>query len=246
MYRLVLVFLFLNPLFARAESWKIATLEWPPYTCSQCYKNGAAAEALRQVLKKEGITVEFVFYPWVQAQKNGGKRSFVGYFPSWKEEILPGFKASEVLFKSPVVFMERKEKPLYWNSLQDLKGKTFAVTEGYGNTIEFNQMIKDGQLKTSRVLNEESTIRKLIAGSVDGVLIDLFVGKYYLNKIFSVQKSQLALNEKVVENKELYFAFNEASLQKAEVLNRALRNDNYAKSVQAYLRNNFFDGGKNP
>lgn len=233
---IVLLTLMVVPFASRAESWKIATLEWPPYTCSQCYKNGAAAEALREILKKDGINVEFVFYPWVQAQKNGNKRAFVGYFPAWKEEVLPGFKASAALFKSPVVFMERTGHPLQWESLQDLKGKTFAVTAGYGNTVEFNQLIKGGQLKTTTLLNEESTIRKLIAGNVDGVLIDLFVGKYYLNKIFFLQKDKVTLNKKVLENKDLYLAFNEGSLHKVEVLNRALKKASFAKSVDTYLK----------
>lgn len=223
---------------AKAESWKIATLEWPPYVCSKCYKNGAAAEALRQTLKKRGITVEFVFYPWVQAQKNGSKRSFVGYFPAWKEEILPGFKASSAMFASPVVFMERKEGPLRWDELKDLKGKTFGVTEGYGNTSEFNNLVKDGSFKTVTVLNEESTIRKLISGSVDAVLIDMFVGNYYLNKVFSSYKEKVTLNNKVVETKDLYFAFNEGSLQKAEVLNTALQSADFQKSVEKYVKEN--------
>lgn len=226
-------------LSAKAESWKIATLEWPPYMCSNCYKNGAAAEALRQTLKKKGITVEFVFYPWVQARKIAAKRSYVGYFPAWKEEVLPGFKASLPLFASPVVLMERTQSPLKWEQLSDLKGKTFAVTEGYGNTEEFNSLVKDGSFKTVSVLSEESTIRKLIAGSVDAVLIDLLVGRYYLNRVFSGHKGDVHLTEKVLETKNLYFAFNEGSLQKAEVLNAALQQTNFQKLVEAYVKENF-------
>lgn len=223
---------------AKAESWKIATLEWPPYMCSQCYKNGAAAEALREALAKKGIAVEFVFTPWVQAQKNGGKRSFVGYFPAWKEEVLPGFKPSTALFNSPVVFMERKAEPLNWSTLKDLKGKTFGVTEGYGNTSEFNNLVKDGSFKTVKVLSEESTIRKLIAGHVDAVLIDLFVGKYYLSKIFSLQKEKVTLGNRILENKSLYFAFNEGSLQKADTLNTAIRKIDFQKRVEDYVTKN--------
>ncbi len=238
MKNVLVLLLLLGSCIAKAESWKIATLEWPPYMCSQCYKNGAAAEALREALAKEGIAVEFVFTPWVQAQKNGAKRSFVGYFPAWKEEVLPGFQASSTLFNSPVVFMERKSKPLKWNSLKDLKGKTFAVTEGYGNTREFNNMVKEGAFKTVTVLSEESTIRRLIAGSVDAVLVDLFVGKYYLNKIFALQKDQVHLGNRILENKGLYLAFNEGSLQKVKTLNAAAQKINFQKLVQDYVSKN--------
>lgn len=233
---LVVLSVFFVSLSSQAESWKIATLEWPPYTCSKCYKNGAAAHALRETLKKKGITVEFVFYPWVKTQKIAAQRSFVGFFPAWKEEILPGFQASAPLFSSPVGFMERTENPLKWEQLKDLKGKTFAITEGYGNTVEFNTLVKDGTFKAVTVLSEESTIRRLIAGSVDAVLIDMFVGNYYLNKIFSLQKDKIRLNPKILETKNLYFAFNEASLPKVEVLNNLIRQEDFQKSVEKYIQ----------
>ncbi|KYG63131.1 hypothetical protein AZI86_15570 [Bdellovibrio bacteriovorus] len=233
---LVLFFILVFSLSSQAESWKIATLEWPPYVCSKCYKNGAAADALREALQKKGITVEFVFYPWVQTRKMAARRSFVGYFPAWKEEILPDFQASAPLFSSPVSFMERKENPMKWEQLKDLKGKTFAVTEGYGNTAEFNALVKDGSFKTVTLLSEESTIRRLIAGSVDAVLIDMFVGTYYLKKVFSLHRDKIRLNPKVLETKDLYFAFNEASLPKVEVLNTALMRQSFQESVEQYVK----------
>lgn len=232
---LVLLLILGFSLSSKAESWKIATLEWPPYVCSKCYKNGAAANALREALKTKGITVEFVFYPWVKARKIASHRSFVGYFPAWKEGVLPGFMASEPLFNSPLNVMERTDHPLQWKELKDLKGKTFAVTEGYGNTSEFNSLVKDGTLKTVTVLSEESTIRRLISGGADAVLIDMFVGMYYLNKVFSLERSKLSLNPRIVENKGLYLAFNEGSLPKAEVLNNILAKQSLQNSVKEYL-----------
>ncbi|KHD88168.1 MAG: hypothetical protein OM95_10385 [Bdellovibrio sp. ArHS] len=196
------------------ETWLVATLDWPPYTCSKCHRNGIAAEALRSALAKEGIVVEFIFYPWVQAQKNGSKQKFVGYFPAWKEEVLPGFTASEILFSSPVIFVQRKDRPLVWNQLKDLKGKTFAITRGYGNTEEFNALVKKGDFKTLTVLSEESTLTKLVEGAVDGVLMDLRVAEYYLQNQFAPYTDKIAINPKVIEYKNLYFAFNQFNKEK--------------------------------
>ncbi|KYG60902.1 hypothetical protein AZI85_10605 [Bdellovibrio bacteriovorus] len=200
------------------ETWLVATLDWPPYTCSKCHRNGTAADALRKALAAQGIIIEFVFYPWVQAQKNGGKKNFVGYFPSWEDEVLPGFTASKSLFSSPVIFVERKDKPLVWKDLKDLKGKTFAVTRGYGNTAEFNALIKNGDLKTITVLSEDSTLRRLVQGSVDGVLMDLRVAEYYLKNDFAKYADKIAINPKVVENKSLHMAFNQYHKAKKQKL----------------------------
>lgn len=224
-------------LSAAAERWVVATVEWPPYTCSKCYRNGAAAEALRQVLEKKGISVEFVFYPWIQTQKNGGKRSFVGYFPAWRDEILPGFSGAGPLFSSPLVFMEKKSKPLVWKTLDDLNGKTFVVTEGYGSTEEIAQKIRRGEFKTVSVLNEESTLVKLAESNVDGVLMDLNVGRYYLKNIFPNYQGKISINPKIIANKELFFAFNKYSKNKEMQLNEALKAMNFERIVDNYLKN---------
>jgi polar amino acid transport system substrate-binding protein len=239
MKNIVMVILMLCSTSAHAESWKIATLEWPPFVCSACYKNGAAADALREALKVKGIDVEFVFYPWVQARKVGARRDFVGYFPAWKESVLPGFMASDPLFSSPVVFLERRDAALEWKKLADLKGKTFGLTKDYGNTVEFNKLVKDGTFKTITLLNEESTVRKLIERQVDAVLIDEAVGAYYLSHVFPTQKNQLKLGRQVLENKDLYMVFNEGSLQKTAILNAALKQINYQKIVDDYVKKNF-------
>lgn len=220
---------------ASAERWVVATLDWPPYICSTCPKNGAAAEAIRKTLEKKGITIEFIFYPWVQAQKNGGKPSFVGYFPAWKEEVLPEFFSSASLFSSPVVFVQRKNKPLKWKSLRDLKGKTFAVTQGYGNTEEFNQLVKSKTFKVVTVLGESATLTRLGRGSVDGVLMDYRVAQYYLKNDSSKYADVLEINPKIVEVKDLYFAFNSFNRDKRSILNEAAEEFNFSKAVDEHL-----------
>ena len=213
----------------------IATLEWPPYICSACPKNGAAADALRTLLKDEGITVEFVFFPWVQAQKNGAKPRYVGYYPAWKEEVLPAFKSSKALFSSPVVFLQRKGHPLKWNDLKDLAGKTFAVTQGYGNTEEFNRHVKEGTFKIVSVLSDDITLKRLKDGSVDGVLMDYKVAQHYLKVLPQAYAKTIEINPKIVEIKELYFAFNKTSGAQLKKLNSVIESANFSKSVDTFL-----------
>lgn len=213
----------------------IATLEWPPYICSSCPKNGAAAEALRSLLKAEGVTVEFVFFPWVQAQKNGAKPKYVGYYPAWREEVLPAFKSSKALFSSPVVFLQRKGHPLKWQNLRDLQGKTFAVTQGYGNTEEFNRHVKDGTFKIMTVLSDDITIKRLAEGSVDGVLMDYKVAQHYLKVLPEALTKTIEINPKIIEIKELYFAFNKYSPGQLNKLNTLIESANFSKSVDTFL-----------
>lgn len=231
----VFVFSLLFAQTGRAERWVIATLDWPPYICSSCPQNGAAAQALRGLLSPKGITVEFVFFPWIQAQKNGGKPHYVGYYPAWKEEVLPEFQSSKELFSSPVVFLQRKNNPLKWRELKDLKGKTFVVTQGYGNTEEFNRGVKEGLFKVVPVLSDELLVKKLSEGVADGALMDYKVAQYYLRKMPSEYVSDLEINPKIIEIKKLYLVFNKYSLKKKNQLDELLDATNFSKTVDQLL-----------
>lgn len=230
--------IFLLPSLGQAETWKIATLEWPPYVCSRCYKNGAAAHALREELSKQGITIEFVFYPWVQAQKRGGSKTFVGFFPAWQEEIPEGFMGSIPLFESPVVIVERKDRAIKWSKLADLKGKVFGVTEGYGYTKEFNKLVSEGTILVRPFINEDTVIRKLEAGSIDAVLMDLNVAEFYLEKMTSKEKSKIQINKQVLEYKKLYLAFNEANFSKIKKMEKMSGKFPLQEPIGKFLKSN--------
>ncbi len=231
MMKFLFFFLFSIQSFANSNTWTIATLEWPPFICSNCAAGGAAGAALKKVLATNNIDIEFKFYPWIQAQKLGAQLPFVGYFPAWEEEILPGFIPSEALFSSPVVFLERKDKPLKWHHLSDLIGKTFVVTEGYGNTREFNSLVRSGLIKTIAVLNEESSFHKLANGKVDGILIDYNVAKYYLRNIYPQYAKLIQVNERIIERKSLYMVFNSHNKDKQEKLQTLLKTVNFQRLV---------------
>jgi polar amino acid transport system substrate-binding protein len=188
------------------------------------------------VLSKNGTQVEFVFFPWIQSQKKGGERSFTGYFPAWKEEVLPGFRASRTLFTSPVVFVENKDRPLKWEKLEDLAGKTFGVTAGYGNTKEFNELVAKKTIKVETVLAEETLFRKLVNKEIDGILIDSSVALYYLTVVYPEYAKVLQLESRVIENKSLHFAFNGYSTPRADFFNKILKTVEFQEEVESYLK----------
>lgn len=89
-FSFILAFAFLLNSADAKEIWKIATLEWPPFTCSQCPDQGAGSYALKQVLASQGVAVEFHFFPWSRALKMAKSNEFVGYYPGWPEVLKMG------------------------------------------------------------------------------------------------------------------------------------------------------------
>ncbi|MFV3407204.1 substrate-binding periplasmic protein [Bdellovibrio bacteriovorus] len=217
-----------------AERWVVMTLEWPPFTCSRCPENGAAAKALKDTLNKAGISVEFVFHPWTQTQKNAEQPDVVGYFPSWKD-VLPGFTRSEALFKSPLGFIQQRSKPLVWAKLPDLKGKKLGITDGYSNTAEFNRLVKEKVLTVESVLSDDTNVRRVALGQIDGALMDINNARYLILKTHPQYAGRVSVNQRILEDKDLFFAFNTHNRDKAAKLKKALEKVNYQRMVDDYL-----------
>jgi len=155
------------------ETWKIASLDWKPYTGESLPGGGIGIVILRAALKAEGVNLVVEFYPWTRAIQKARDPAYAGLYPTWNEEILGSFIKSPALFKSPVGFVEPRNKPLVWAKLGDLKGKTIGVVQDYGNTREFMALVKGGVIKTEVVVSDILNVRKVAAGRIDGAFIYL-------------------------------------------------------------------------
>lgn len=235
--KLVLFFL----LFAlstpvQAEHWVINTLEWPPFTCSRCPENGAAIKALKQTLKSVGVTVEFVFYSWTQAMKKGREnKNVVGVFPAWPGDIKPGLVPSEVLFHSPIGFIEPINRPLKWQKLSDLKGKTIGMTQDYGYDTELLALVKKGDIKAEIVLNDETNFLKVALEKLDGAVMDVNNARYVIYMTQRGLAGRVSVNSRIIQNESLHIAFNDFNKEKSETLSRGLKKVNFQRIVDDYM-----------
>lgn len=228
--------LFLSALSAQAEVWRITTLEWPPFVCSRCPENGAAAKALRESLAKSGIQVRFEFYSWTKAMHLGKNPEYVGYYPAWPEEIKGTFISSKALFTSPVGFVEPRNKPLQWNQLSDLKGKLIGTSQDYGNTVEFNRLVAEGVIRTEVVESDDTNMRKVALGRLDGALLDINNARYFLSLSLKNISGRININSKVIENKSLHMVFNAHHADQAVKFQEILKTADFQKSVDEYLK----------
>lgn len=69
------------------ETWKVASLEWKPYTWESLPEGGIGIVNLREALKAEGVELDVKFYPWTRAMLREiiHRKLFNAVFPSlWK------------------------------------------------------------------------------------------------------------------------------------------------------------------
>lgn len=202
------LFMVLATLPASAETLYLTSLEWPPYTGANLAEDGASAKVLREALAKAGMELDIKFYPWQRAVNTAkNDQNFIGYFPEYyAESIEQDFIFSEPIGTSPLGFIERKENPVSWSSLEELKKHSIGVVSGYVNTAEFDAMMASGELKTEGVADDATNIKKVAAGRIDLAVMDKNVFHYLLQTNPELQglADKLQFNDKLLENKKLF------------------------------------------
>ncbi|MES0808951.1 hypothetical protein ABLO27_05680 [Roseibium sp. SCPC15] len=161
---------------AKAETWKIAAPEWPPYASATLAKNGKAIAALRNALAKAGIDLKVEFMPWTRAQTVAGSPDYTGYFPAWPEEVLDGFTASDPVAWSMVGIAQRSDTTIEWSTLEDLfLNYRVGFVKTYVYPSDMQRQIYRYYDPDDGAENEQDLARVLAAGRVDVALTDPIV-----------------------------------------------------------------------
>ena len=222
------------------EVWKVTSLDWQPFSGKSLPDGGAGIAVLRAALKAEGIDLQVEYYPWSRALDTAKDPAYAGVYPTWPEDVPEGFTASPVLFKSPVGFVEPKDKPLVWNTLEDLKGKKIGTVQDYGNTPEFMNLVKNGTIKAEVVTDDITNIKKVAGGRIDGAFIDLNNLNYFLKNDAKDIATNLQANKKVIDTKDLVLAINNKFKNKkaVEVLASGIGKIDPDKIIKDYMEKN--------
>lgn len=158
---------------AHAETWKIASLEWPPYSSSSLSNQGTAISRLRSLLARAGISLEVEFVPWTRARTISASEDFVGYFPAWPSEVGEGFVSTKTVAFSRVGIVKRVESSLFWTTVEDLFAKyRIGFVRNHVYPADLQRLIYQHYQPEDGTENEEDLARILVAGRIDAALTD--------------------------------------------------------------------------
>ncbi len=209
-----------------AETWKVASLEWPPFSGAKLPDGGTGVKALRDALKSQGITLQVEYFPWSRAMATAAKPDWVGFFPAWPADVTSqseAFGATPALFRSPIVIAEHKEAPLTLHGLKDLKGKRVGTVQDYGYPQEFLDLDQQKFFKSDPAVDDLTGLKKLALKRVDGMVIDINVMKFLQKTELKADADKIAANAGWQVNMDLLLAVNKA-------------NPNYPKIFAAYAK----------
>lgn len=209
-----------------AETVRLTSLHWPPYSGQQLRNQGASVAVARAAFNAMGHQLEVDFYPWSRAVKLASKvnGAYVGYFPEYYFDT-QNFVFSTSMGMSPLGLVEQQSHPISWVQLADLNQYTLGVVKDYVNTIELDTMIANGQQPVELVTSDENNIKKVAAARIDAAVIDIYVLRYLLNQSnLESLKSRVQMNRSLLANKHLYVAFQntEQGRKWCEIYNQGL------------------------
>ncbi|MFW7523102.1 substrate-binding periplasmic protein [Vibrio ostreicida] len=205
----------------------MTSLEWPPYSGSELPEQGFSVAVAKAAFAAMGYELVVEFQPWVRAVALATKEDkYIGYFPEYYFET-KDFLFSESIGNGPLGLVENTRFPVKWQTLDDLTLLSIGVVQGYINTTEFDEMVKKGELQVEASADDARNIHKVAKGRLDVAVIDSNVLDYLISVDIraGLLKKRLQMNPRLLEDKELYMAFNnsESGLTWRNIFNQGLK-----------------------
>ncbi len=237
----------LNLAAAEERRVVLTTLEWPPYVGAALPAQGAVAAVAKAAFAAMGYHLEIEFFPWaraVQIARNNPK--YAGYFPEYYAKD----NAREFLYSPPIGtsllgFVERRDAPVHWTDLDDLKHLVIGTVKGYFNTEAFDALAARGELKVEEAVDDRTNLIKVATRRLPLAVIDREVMRYLLASSPSLTGfgELLAFNDKPLATNKLYICFKRGpeGERLAKILEAGLARIDPARVLADYLAELFGD-----
>lgn len=228
--------LFLGSL-CHAETWKIITLDWPPYTTEKDEELGAACKALKEALRSVGVEVEFIFMPWARGIYEVKKSEYVGIFPVWNNGAHKEGKLSPMLFTSPIGFVYNKNATHAWTKLEDFKGLNIGIVQSYEYPEEILDLGKKDFFHLQTVTSDEQNLHKVAYKRIDLTIVDLVNARYLTEVRHPELKDLLSFDPKAYQKAGLYISLKNDSHyeERFKKLKEAFKKVKTQKVVDQYV-----------
>jgi len=205
------------------ETWKIASLNWEPYSGSEIKHQGKSIQKLRELLNKEGITLIVEFYPWKRAKHLvKTEKDYLGIFPAWPEDVFDGAIISPAIDWSEIAIIKLSDSIVNFDNIDKLFEKyPVGIVSTYIYPQVFTDAISKYPHNVAYAPDEYSLLKKLAAARNTVAITDPKVMQYLAYK---EGISNLEVIRSVMQ-KELVLAFrdDEENRKRLELLTRLIK-----------------------
>lgn len=180
----------------------IATIEYVPYVGKNLKDYGTTSKLVTKAFKRSGYKTSIHFMPWSRAIMKTEEGKYDAVFPAfYTKERAEKFYYSDVIAKGIIGFIKRKDSPITYKILKDLRSYKIGVIRGYANTVEFDAA---DYLKKLTVNSDLIGIKKLLAKQIDLVITDKLVAQHIIDNSFKDEAGTIEFMWPPLEEMPLY------------------------------------------
>ena len=247
-YLIVLV-LMLSSHFARAYAFDgsngevvVESLALPPFISDNMPEQGAAVYALTQIFKKMGYDLKVLIVPILRIRTLRFRSPNVsGFFPSFADDdFVDGLDLSTIIYETPWVIIERKDRPIVWKEAKDLAKYRGGNVKGYTIRSQVRKIYDESRLKLEAAPDDASNLLKLANKRIDYVFTDAHIFKYLMATDPRLKEfaDKLQINPKIVAMNRYGVAFKRdpANVKLRELFNKTVTEPDFEKYVLEYFK----------
>lgn len=238
---LLSILLFNGALAGPKKVIRLSTFEAPPFMSETLPEQGAAIYALREMLKKQGYSLEVTFAPFLRARSLSLQRTdSSGFFPVTDVNVTADFLISKTVYTSTWGFAERKTRLIKWTKVEDLVPYKIGNVKGYDldDTLEVVNKLK--ALKIDESPSDELNLLKLANSRIDLALIDATMFEYLMRSSPKLRpyEGQMQINAKSIHLDEYGVGFKKTVLGKKHmhIFNKNFSKEEFTRMVDFYFK----------
>lgn len=213
----------------------LASSDWAPYYAEKLSGGGAAVQIVRSAFERAGYDLEIKWLPWARAIKEAEDGGFDGVLGVWyTAERAQLFTYSKPFFKNEIVFFKRRNEPINYHSLRDIRQYRIGVTRNSGP----HEWLKTDYSKNIDLVGNASlNIKKLMAKRFDLMADEKLGIQYILNNEFPEWKNALESLVPPLQVNELHIMISKTNINHQKIINdfnkglRAIQTDGTFRNI---------------
>ena len=217
MHKLLLLLIIFIVSTAQAQTLKLASDVWPPFTNVENEVH-FSSDIVLEALKRSGYSAEISIIDFgdVIAQINQSK--YDGSAALWiSDERQETMLFSRPYLENRLVLVGKKGSPVIYTELSELRGKKLAIVPTYDYGPELRNQ---KSLILAEAKNEQECLNLLLAGQVDYILLDNLLAHHLKEYQHTDVSNFLAIGNVPMLNKSLHFAVSKNVPNAEEIINQ--------------------------
>lgn len=211
---MVIVIFYYSLLMAKQVSVKVISDPWPPWQIGnegEAPTGGKSIVIAKEIFKRANVKAEFRLYPWKRclAYMKTGKADIVMILSKTKSRM-EFMVYSEPFITDKYLLYYRKGDNIKWNKWQDLKNYKIGIVSEFNYGDEFRSAAKKYIYNIVESHNDVSSIKNLLIGRLDCVILNRTIAKDLFKKHLEYRK-KISIAKKPIKINNYHMAFSKKS-----------------------------------